>query len=162
MSHDPLAPHSHDPNPAPPSPGAEILLKLPGRPDETLEAAALSEFPRTSLKQQMILSTGHPATGPFDFEGVTLLDLLQQKMSLSSPDFVVEVVSGDGFGTRVQGGELFTPDPGGPIMLTDKIDDEDMSREQGLIRLIVPSEKDDALRQVKWIGKIRVIWHEEK
>ena len=162
MTHDPLAPHSHEPNPAPPSPDPAIMLYMPGEDEERIEPSQLASFPRTSLRQQMILSTGHPATGPFDFEGVTLLDFLSRKMTLGSAAFLVEVVSGDGFGTRVQGNELFAPDPAGPIMLVDQINGRGMSRTEGLVRLIVPSEKDDALRQVKWVGEIRVIWHEEK
>jgi hypothetical protein len=32
-----------------------------------------------------------------------------------------------------------------------------LTREQGLVRMIVPSERDDALRQVKWVGKIVIV-----
>jgi hypothetical protein len=32
-----------------------------------------------------------------------------------------------------------------------------MTRKQGLVRLVVPTETDDALRQVKWIAEIRVV-----
>jgi hypothetical protein len=31
-----------------------------------------------------------------------------------------------------------------------------MTREQGLVRLIVPSEENDALRQVKWVARIDI------
>jgi hypothetical protein len=33
-------------------------------------------------------------------------------------------------------------------------DGQKLTRRQGLVRLIVPREKDDALRQVKWVGRI--------
>ena len=159
-SHDPLNPHSHEPHPEPPSADSQFTLRLPGQPAEQIDAASLAGLPRTQLRQQMILSTGHPATGPFDFAGVTLLDFLSSRLELAAPAFTVEVVSGDGFGTRVQSEELLTPDPAGPILLADSIDGGPMSRRQGLVRLLVPSEKDDALRQVKWIGEIRVIHHD--
>ena len=159
-SHDPLNPHSHEPHPNPPSADPNFILQLPGQPNEQINPAMLVALPRTSLPQQMILSTGHPATGPFDFAGVTLLDFLRSRLDLASPAFTVEVVSGDGFGTRVRGVEVLTPDPAGPILLADSLDGGPMSRRQGLVRLLVPSEKDDALRQVKWIGEIRVFSHD--
>ena len=162
MTHtdDPLNPHSHEPHPDPPSADPSFTLCLPDRPDEQISPTSLATLPRTDLPNQMILSTGHPATGPFDFAGVTLLDFLRSRLPLDSTAFTVEVVSGDGFGTRAQGDELLAPDPAGPILLADSIDGEPMSRRQGLVRLLVPSEKDDALRQVKWIGTIRVLRHD--
>jgi hypothetical protein len=37
------------------------------------------------------------------------------------------------------------------------LDGAALTREQGLVRLIVPSERDDALRQVKWLATITII-----
>ncbi|MCB0214954.1 MAG: hypothetical protein KDJ52_36780, partial [Anaerolineae bacterium] len=76
-----------------------------------------------------------------------------------SPDIAwsqVEVISADGFGNRVFAEELLEPDPAGPALLSLTIDNQAMTRRQGLVRMIVPSEKNDALRQVKWVGKIVV------
>jgi hypothetical protein len=67
----------------------------------------------------------------------------------------VDVVSADGFGTRVQAKEV-REGPDAPILLSYEIDGVSMTRGQGLVRLIVPSETDDALRQVKWVGEVRV------
>jgi len=36
------------------------------------------------------------------------------------------------------------------------MDGATLTRAQGLVRLIVPSETDDALRQVKWVGRIEI------
>jgi hypothetical protein len=69
----------------------------------------------------------------------------------------VEVISTDGFGNRVMAAELFTPDPAGPIVLAYEMDGDVLTRQQGLVRMIVPSEKDDALRQVKWVRVVRVV-----
>ena len=52
--------------------------------------------------------------------------------------------------------ELHQPSPAGPILLAYAINKQQMTRQQGLVRLIVPSAKDDALRQVKWVGRINV------
>ena len=50
------------------------------------------------------------------------------------------------------------PDPSAPpILLATHIDGQPLTREAGLVRLIVPAERDDALRQVKWIAEIRII-----
>jgi hypothetical protein len=68
----------------------------------------------------------------------------------------VEVISADGFGNRVTAGELVAPHPAGPILLADEVDGRPLGRHEGLVRLIVPNEKDDALRQVKWVGRIIV------
>ena len=78
-------------------------------------------------------------------------------MPLPSTPFSVEVISADGFGNRVHSPELFDPDPAGPILLCLDLDGQPMTREQGLVRMIVPNEKDDALRQVKWVGTIKVV-----
>ncbi len=41
-----------------------------------------------------------------------------------------------------------------PSLLAYIKDGVSLTRAQGLVRLIVPSETDDALRQVKWVGRI--------
>ena len=92
----------------------------------------------------------------------------------------IDLVSADGFGTRVtpadlsgEGsaahmadasaavGEITTGDAAHvgdrPILLAYTLDGAPLTREQGLVRLIVPSETDDALRQVKWLATIRIV-----
>ena len=68
----------------------------------------------------------------------------------------MEVVSGDGFGTRALRTELTEPTPR-PILLAHTLDGQPLTRADGLVRLIVPSETDDALRQVKWVAQVRII-----
>jgi hypothetical protein len=62
----------------------------------------------------------------------------------------VEVISADGFGNRVYARELHVSliRQARSCWLTQWMD-QLLSRAQGLARLIVPSERDDALRQVK-------------
>ncbi|MCL4871257.1 MAG: molybdopterin-dependent oxidoreductase [Anaerolineae bacterium] len=154
--HDPLRPHRHDPNPAPPSPDPAFALFNPDRQSEIITPDDLALLPQTESKPLFIVTTSHGTSGPFRFGGVALFDLLQQRMALPER-FQVEAVSGDGFGTRIEGDELLYPHANGPILLSTHINGVPLIREQGLVRLIVPSETDDALRQVKWVTTIRVV-----
>ena len=65
-------------------------------------------------------------------------------------------MSGDGFGTRVSKEELLAAGQAGQHLLAYAIDGQPLTRAQGLVRLIVPSETDDALRQVKWVAEVNV------
>jgi DMSO/TMAO reductase YedYZ molybdopterin-dependent catalytic subunit len=114
----------------------------------------LRQLPLTTVDNCYIVSTGHGTSGPFTFGGVQLLHLVQHYVQ--QPWSQVEVISADGFGNRVQKEELLYPDPAGHIILAYAIDGERMTRRQGLVRMVVPSERDDALRQVKWVGKVNV------
>lgn len=151
---DPLRPHSHEPNLEPPPGTGDFTLVHPAGRAQRVALAELFQLPRCSVSDCYIVSTGHGTSGPFTFGGVRLLDLLHALVQ--EPWAQVEVLSADGFGTRVLAHELYHPDPAGPIILADTIDGSPLSRAQGLLRLIVPSERDDALRQVKWVATINV------
>ena len=167
--HDPLAPHSHEPNPLPPSPDADLTVHLPDGSARHITPAALRSFdfvPAARLPEHAasalqvtvadcyIVSTGHGTSGPFSFTGLRLLDLVDL---LWPGDWTqVEVVSADGFGTRAQRTELSEPTQR-PVILAHTLDGLPLSRADGLVRLIVPSETDDALRQVKWVAHVRII-----
>lgn len=153
--HDPLQPHSHDPNPEPPGENASFTLIRPGQAPIPITVAQLQALPSTAVDDCYIVSTGHGTSGPFTFGGVTLFEFVQQHVP--GPWSQVEVISGDGFGTRVQREELLDPNPAGPLLLAHTIDGRPLTREEGLVRLIDPGETDDALRQVKWIGQINVL-----
>jgi hypothetical protein len=155
--HDPLHPHSHDPNPEPPSADPTIALTLPDGRIQSITSQHLQTLPGFSLEDCYIISTGHGTTGPFTFTGTTLHTLIEEH----TPEFPtydhLEVISGDGFGTRITREELQHPaNPNRPILLAWQIDGRPLTRHEGLIRLIVPTETDDALRQVKWIGRINI------
>lgn len=152
--HDPLEPHSHDPNPEPPTDDPTFTLRVPSGERTAVSVRDLRALPTTRVPGCYIVSTGHGTSGPFTFGGVRLLDLIAHYVA--EPWSEVEVVSADGFGNRVYREELENADPAGPILLAHTIDGEPMDREEGLVRLIVPSEKDDALRQVKWVGQVKV------
>ncbi len=148
--------HPHEPNPEPPSPSAEFVLRLPGAGDIVIAANELMQLPRTEIADCTIVSTGHGTSGPFRFAGVTLRDLLHAHLPAGFVWHHADVVSGDGFGNRVQAAEIDEPDTPRPILLADTIDDRPLTRAEGLVRLIVPNEVDDALRQVKWVAEIRL------
>lgn len=168
-AHDPLAPHAHEPNPLPPSPDADLTVHLPNGVERRIGPAALRslEFVQPdrlpahlanakqfTLTDCYIVSTGHGTSGPFAFTGMRLLDLVDL---LWDGDWTqVEVVSADGFGTRANRAELTAP-TSRPILLAHTLDGQPLSRADGLVRLIVPSETDDALRQVKWVAHVRII-----
>jgi hypothetical protein len=156
FDHDPLRPHTHDPNPEPPSADPTFVFVYPAGREVTITVPELEQLPLTSISNCYIVSTGHGTSGPFTFAGVTLLDLAQSRLSEQEAWSQVEVISADGFGNRVLKSELLDPDPAGPIVLSYLLDGQKMTRQQGLVRMIVPSEKDDALRQVKWIRRIVV------
>ena len=119
--------------------------------------AHLEKLPQTSVAGCYIVSTGHGTSGPFTFTGAALLDLIHSQLRPDTLWSQVEVISADGFGNRILAHELLQPQPmGRPILLAYAIDGQKMSRQQGLVRLIVPGETDDALRQVKWVGRIIV------
>lgn len=156
MSNDPLRPHAHEPNPEPPSPDPTLRLTRPDGSETTITVAELQALPKTTVPNCVIVSTGHGTSGPFEFGGVTLLDFIRSQLPPEQAWTAVEVISADGFGNRVLAAELHQPDPAGPILLAYELDGRPLTREQGLVRMIVPLEKDDALRQVKWVGQIKV------
>ena len=153
QNHDPLQPHSHDPNPDPPSPEADFTLMLPDGSRRTIAPGDLAGLPQTTVADCFIVSTGHGTSGPFAFTGPRLLDFAEAVWEEENWT-QVEVISGDGFGTRVWRTEMVDPGVTRPIILAVAMDGAPLTRQQGLVRLIVPSETDDALRQVKWVGEI--------
>ena len=152
--HDPLAPHAHEPNPAPPSPDADLTLLLPDGSTVRVGPDRLRLSRAATVGNCYIVSTGHGTTGPFSFTGPPLLDLVRQHWPGGWTQ--VEVVSADGFGTRMTRAELTAPTTR-PILLAHTRDRLPLDRAAGLVRLIVPSETDDALRQVKWVARVRIV-----
>jgi DMSO/TMAO reductase YedYZ molybdopterin-dependent catalytic subunit len=155
--HDPLHPHRHDPNYEVPDGDGTFTLHLPNGSAQFVTVADLQALPFTELPNCYIVSTGHGTTGPFTFGGVRLIDLIAHYVSSTTEWSAVEVISGDGFGNRLYHTEL-TLDAGlTPPLLAYTKDGTPLSRTDGLVRLIVPTERDDALRQVKWIAIVRIV-----
>ena len=157
QAHDPLHPHRHDPNPEPPTDDPTFIFIDPDLKETLITVDALEQMPRTVLPDCYIVSTGHGTSGPFSFGGVRLIDFVEYQLAQNRSWSQVEVISTDGFGNRVTAAELNRPVPADrPIILSYLLDGQKMTRAQGLVRMVVPSETDDALRQVKWVGRIVV------
>lgn len=155
--HDPLRPHSHEPNPEAPGADPTLSLEILGAPAIPIGVDDLQALPQVALPECYIVSTGHGTSGPFTFGGPTLLHLIAEHVGEDVGWAQVEVVSADGFGTRILRHELTQPTEHRPIILAWQLDGIALNRQQGLVRLIVPSERDDALRQVKWVEIVRVV-----
>ncbi|MCI0396069.1 MAG: molybdopterin-dependent oxidoreductase, partial [Chloroflexi bacterium] len=140
----------------PPSADPDFILALPDGREERIRPDRLRTLPFTAVPNCFVVSTGHGTSGPFTFGGVTLLEFIYALAGREAAWSQVEVISADGFGTGILAGELAHPDPAGPILLSYTLDGRPMTRQEGLVRLIVPNEKDDALRQVKWVGRINL------
>jgi len=148
--------HPHDPNPAPPSEDPTFVVQQPDGIERTIRVEDLMRLPLTQVPDCWIVSTGHGRSGPFTFAGVRLADLLNSVLSPAVTWQQVDVISADGFGTRLFAPEVLDRTLTRPILLSYAVNGVPMTRAQGLARLIVPSETDDALRQVKWVGRIEI------
>ncbi len=153
-SHDPLAPHAHEPNPRPPNDDPTILVMSPYAAEpQQFSVTRLQELPVHSATNCFIVSTGHGTSGPFHFQG-PLLSTLAAASGVTAFSRVA-VISGDGFGTRLTSHEVSATTPQTPVLLALMLDGVPLTRHQGLVRLIVPAETDDALKQVKWVSRIQ-------
>lgn len=151
---DPLQPHTHDPNPKPPTGDSAFELFLPNGGLHTVTLERLASLPKTTLSDCYIVSTGHGTSGPFTFAGTRLIDLVLAYWDGAWSQ--VAVVSADGFGNRIYREEIDREGVDRPFILAYEKDKQPMTREAGNIRLIVPNETDDALRQVKWVGRVTI------
>lgn len=161
MSDDPLRPHAHEPNPLPPDDDVAIVVRLPDGRFLTLTVDDLKAMPYSEASDCYIVSTGHGTSGPFTFGGVSIGDLMQAVLAGEQWD-ELEVISADGFGNRIFREEV--RDEGqtavSPMLLAYTKNNQPLTRQQGLVRLIVPSEKKDALRQVKWVRHLNIVLNE--
>ena len=165
--------HAHDPNLLPPEGDGHFVVRIPSGLEIPFTTAALAQLPYTEVAGCLIVSTGHGTSGPFTFGGVLLTDLLShvlgqavgqaagqaegltalRQVDAATPLNLPDVISADGFGTRLLPVHLAS---GEPILLAYRRDGQLLTRAQGLVRLVVPAERDDALRQVKWVARIEI------
>lgn len=144
--------HSHDPNPDPPAGNAAITVSGADATEVTLTPAQLQALPAVAARDCHITSTGHGQSGPFEFRGPALLELARL---CGIRDWTrVRVAAGDGFGTLLKRPELEAAAANEPALLALERDGEPLTRPQGFVRLIVPYEKETALKQVKWVRTI--------
>ena len=151
MTHDPLRPHSHDNNVIIPDDPVTLLLTIGDLTLHEISLEALARYPQSSLIYRY--TTDHGPQGPYTLSGVALEDIIPAGFTESLHE--VEAISADGFGNRIDSAEIFDRDK--RILLCTHSDGEPLSRQHGLIRLVVPSETDNALRQIKWVKTIRLV-----
>lgn len=149
--------HSHEPNPVSPPDTGAITAVLPDRTERRITLEFLYSLPMTSVTDCYIISTGHGASGPFTFGGVLLRAVLDALLPVGTAWRHVDVISADGFGTRLLSEEVLGSPPHRPMLLAYRLDGAPLSRANGLVRLIVPTEIDDALKQVKWVDRIEIV-----
>ncbi len=153
---DPLNAHSHDNNTILPDYDCIISLLLP---DQTRVLINLERL-ATSYPQSVIANyrytTDHGPHGPYRLGGVALSDLIRVECPKHLLWSQAEVVSADGYGNRILAHEL-NETAADPILLCTHSNDQPVTLKQGLIRLVVPSETDNALRQIKWVQTIRLV-----
>jgi DMSO/TMAO reductase YedYZ molybdopterin-dependent catalytic subunit len=137
-----------------------MTLIFPDGRQQKITVADLKNLPATAVSNCFIVSTGHGTSGPFTFTGVTLWLLVDNYYD--GPWQQLEVISADGFGNRIWRHELEATNLTKPILLAYESNGRPLTRQKGLVRLIVPSEQDDALRQVKWVQEIKIRpYHEQ-
>ena len=144
--------HSHEPNPDPPAGDASITLAGADATEVTLTPARLQALPSVTATDCHITSTGHGQSGPFEFRGPALLELARL---CGVRDWTrVRVAAGDGFGALLKRPEVEAAAANEPVLLALERDGEPLTRTQGFVRLIVPYETENALKQVKWVRTI--------
>lgn len=150
--------HPHEPNPAPTTDDPTLHLVSSQTVGQRILLEQLQSLPYTQALDCYIISTGHGTSGPFQFGGVRLITLLEHFLSSDELWTYVDVHSADGFGARLTRDELMNEEPLRASLLAYQLDGQQLTRARGLVRLIVPSEVGDALRQVKWVEKIHVMY----
>lgn len=131
------------------------MVRIPPQAPRSITVADLQALPFTHVSDCYIVSTGHGTSGPFAFGGVKLSTFLTAMLP-STPWHTLDVISGDGFGTRLTAADLAQETDIRPSLLAYLLDGRPLTRQKGLVRLIVPTEVDDALRQVKWVAEVVV------
>lgn len=156
MADDPLAPHAHDNNSEPPSADPTLKFVHPNGRARLITLHQLAhDYPQTVLPAYTY-TTDHGQHGPYRLGGVALADLIEAELGEESYS-QVEVISADGFGNRVWAAELKKPAAEETILLCISSNGQKLTRAQGVVRLVVPSETDNALRQIKWVATVRVV-----
>ncbi|MCA9838979.1 MAG: molybdopterin-dependent oxidoreductase [Trueperaceae bacterium] len=140
----------HHNNTTPPSANTDIIIDLPDNEHHLRLENLIEDYPQSVIEGYTYV-TNHGVHGPHRLEGVSLLDLIPETLV----DWqTIEVISTDGFSNTLSKEELLSAKE--PIMLYHSIGGERLEHKHGLVRLVVPTETDNALRQIKWVKRIVV------
>ena len=140
--------HSREPNYEPPSDDPTVTIILADGAERPLTVTDLQRLPVTTVAECVIV-TDHGPVGPYTFQGVALRDLAAH---FGIGQAGVEIASGDGFGAQLTAGEMDSPIP---PLLSYGLNGRLLSRQEGLVRLVVPGDRANALRQIKWVSTVR-------
>lgn len=143
-----MRPERHHNTTTPPDADETLFLSWNGG-SLKLSLPELKTYPQTNYAYSYV--TNHGNHGPYQLTGVSLRDLITAEVMADWSE--VTVLSADGFGNRLSRDEVLTQPP---PMLYYLSDGGLLSRQNGLIRLVVPSEIDNALRQIKWVREVQV------
>ncbi len=136
----------------PPDDITAITVTLPDGSQQTIDVADLAQMKRSAVSYSFV--TDHGVHGPYRLGGVALSDLLTAVLPADMEFGRVSVISADDFATTFDKDDLRPNDT--PMLLCDSSDDQQLTRQRGLIRLVVPADHDDALRQIKWVRTIAI------
>lgn len=142
-------PKKHHNNTTIPETNSEIFLEFADG-ESTLSLEELKNKYPQSVIEAYTYVTNHGVYGPYRLEGVSLLDLIPETFSNWSE---VEVISADNFANTLSKAELIAAKE--PAMLYYLSDGKSLDSKHGPIRLVVPSETDNAIRQIKWVKQIK-------
>lgn len=143
--------HSHNNNTRPPSDNNTDIILSTSLTQRLLTIDNLYRYPQTIINYSYV--TDHGIHGPYQLEGVALYDLITSNERQATSH--IDVISADGYQNQITIDEV-TATMDNPIMLCLTTDGQPLSIAHGLIRLVVPSEKSDALRQIKWVRQIQL------
>lgn len=148
--------HAHEPNPSVPAGDGTLRCFLPDGRSVDWSVDALQRLPVSEVAGCSIVSTGHGTSGPFTFGGVSLRQFLADQMAVGAVWAYADAISADGFGARLLRAEVEGAPLDRPVLLAYRCNGQPLTRQQGLVRLIVPTEQEDALKQVKWLAQLVV------
>jgi DMSO/TMAO reductase YedYZ molybdopterin-dependent catalytic subunit len=142
-------PKKHHNNTTIPETNSDIYLELATKESKLSLEDLMTKYPQSVIEAYTYV-TNHGVHGPYRLEGVSLLDLIPEMFAAWSS---VEVISADGFANTLSKAELLAAKE--PAMLYYLSDGKSLEPKHGPIRLVVPSETNNAIRQIKWVKRIQ-------
>jgi precorrin-4 methylase len=129
-------------------------FSITGAVGQTLNIADMSSYTRREITDKQI-GDGRGYHGLRNFQGVSLLELIQKAGVGVDLNTVLLVSAPDGYRSLVSLGELLLNQSGGNIVIADQVDGVPLQK-NGKFSLIIPDDL-SADRMVKAVDKIEVI-----
>lgn len=142
-------PKKHHNNTTIPETSASIYLALVAEETKLSLDDLKKNYPQSVIEAYTYV-TNHGTFGPYRLEGVSLLDLIPESLTDWSE---IKVIGADGFSNTLTRAELSEAKE--PAMLYYLRDGQALEPQHGPIRLVVPTETDNAIRQIKWVQRVK-------